>query len=58
MPGNNILGKLAPVDDLDVLHEDRPLNVNSGTMDSLEARLRSEIFETERANDKVSSPHC
>ena len=42
-------------DDLGVLQEGRPTTSNN--MDSLEASLRSEIFEKERENDRVR-PWC
>lgn len=51
MPGGNVLTKVAAIDDLGVLQEERttaPISI-----DSMEAKLRSEIFEKERANDKV-----
>lgn len=55
MPGGNVLAKVAAIDDLGVLQEERttaPRNI-----DSMEANLRSEIFEKERANDKVRHRH-
>lgn len=51
MPGGNVLAKVAAIDDLGVLQEER--TTAPGTIDSMEAKLRSEIFEKERANDKV-----
>lgn len=56
MPASNVLTKVAAIDDLGVLQEERttaPRNINS-----LEAQLRSEIFEKERANDKVCLNRC
>lgn len=51
MPGGNVLAKVAAIDDLGVLQEER--TIAPGNIDSMEAKLRSEIFEKERANDKV-----
>lgn len=51
MPAGNVLQKVAAIDDLGVLSEERAPNLRN--IDNVEAELRSVIFEKERANDKV-----
>ena len=51
MPGGSVTSKATALDDLGVLHEE-----GSTVPSNIEAQLRSEIFERERANDKVRTP--
>lgn len=51
MPAGNVLQKVAAIDDLGVLSEERTTNLRN--IDNVEAELRSTIFEKERVNDKV-----
>lgn len=46
-----MLSKVAAIDDLGVLQEERSMAPRN--IETIEAQLRSEIFEKERANDRV-----
>jgi hypothetical protein len=54
MPAGHVTSKATALDDLGVLQEERSGAQNN--IDTIEAQLRSEIFDRERANDKVRIP--
>ncbi|KAF8324067.1 hypothetical protein DL93DRAFT_2162155 [Clavulina sp. PMI_390] len=53
MPGGNVLSKAGTTDSLVALHEEKIAASND--IGALEGKLRSEIFEKERANDKLKN---
>jgi len=51
MPAAHVISKATASDDLGVLQEERSTVPSS--IEAIEVELRAEIFEKERANDKV-----
>ena len=51
MPAAHVISKATGLDDLGVLQEERSSVPSS--IETIEVQLRAQIFEKERANDKV-----